>query len=330
MSTDGGALDRLAAAALAPYGLDPGCELRLINVSENYTYRLDDPSSGEAYALRIHRPGYHTAGEIASELDWIDALRQDAVVETATAVPALTGGRVTQVSTPELGERNVVLFDWLSGEMPDPDAGDLGPGFRTLGAVSAQMHGHARGWARPAGFARFSWDYETSVGRSGHWGRWQDGLGMGAEELATLQRLDDTLRSRLERYGRGPQRFGLVHADIRLANLLIDGPAVRVIDFDDCGFSWFMYDFATTVSFIEDHPDVPALKQAWVEGYRSVAPLDPEDEAELDTFVMLRRLLLVAWIGSHHQFATEAAELGAGFTDVSCTLAEQYLSTYGG
>ncbi len=46
-----------------------------------------------------------------------------------------------------------------------------------------------------------------------------------------------------------------------------------------------------------------------------MAPLDPDDEAELDTFVMLRRLLLVAWIGSHHQFATEAAELGAGFTD---------------
>ena len=117
-----------------------------------------------------------------------------------------------------------------------------------------------------------------------------------------------------------------MHADIRLANLLVDGPHVRVIDFDDCGFSWFMYDFATTVSFFEDHPQVPELKDAWVEGYRSVATLDPADEAELDTFVMLRRLLLVAWIGSHHRFATEAAELGAGFTDGSCALAEQYLS----
>ena len=46
---------------------------------------------------------------------------------------------------------------------------------------------------------------------------------------------------------------------------------MRVIDFDDCGFSWFMYDFATTVSFFEDHPQVPDLKDAWVEGYRSVA-----------------------------------------------------------
>ncbi len=69
---------------------------------------------------------------------------------------------------------------------------------------------------------------------------------MGAEELALLGRLDETLRRRLAAYGQGPDRFGLVHADIRLANLLVDGEHVRVIDFDDCGWSWFMYDFATT------------------------------------------------------------------------------------
>jgi Ser/Thr protein kinase RdoA (MazF antagonist) len=145
---------------------------------------------------------------------------------------------------------------------------------------------------------------------------------------ATPYELAATIARRLEAYGQGPERFGLVHADIRLANLLVDGSEVRVIDFDDCGFSWFMYDFATTVSFMEDHPRVPELRDAWLAGYREVAPLDPEDEAELETFVMLRRLLLVAWIGSHHTFATEAAELGAGFTAGTCALAERYLSTH--
>jgi Ser/Thr protein kinase RdoA (MazF antagonist) len=327
VSTDQAAIDRLAGSALAAYGLDPASRVQLINVSENWTYRIDDPA-GRAYALRVHRPGYHSAEEIASELEWIDALREDGTVQTAHAVPGLSGDRVCQVSTPQLGERNVVLFEWLSGEMPDPDVGDLQPGFRTLGAVSARMHDHARRWPRPAYFQRFAWDYDTTLGAAGHWGRWQDGLGMGAAELELLGRLDATLRRRLDAFGRGPDRFGLVHADIRLANLLVDGERVRVIDFDDCGFSWFMYDFATTVSFIEDHPQVPELKQAWVDGYRSVAPLAAADEAELDTFVMLRRLLLVAWIGSHHEFATEAAELGAGFTEGSCQLAERYLSIH--
>ena len=125
------------------------------------------------------------------------------------------------------------------------------------------------------------------------------------------------------------ERWALSHKhDGRRLIIEVDDGDVRVIDFDDCGFAWFMYDFATTVSFMEDHPRVPELRDAWVEGYRAVAPLDPGDEAELETFVMLRRLLLVAWIGSHHEFATEAAELGAGFTSGTCALAERYLSTH--
>src|SRR5262249_37712677 len=200
-------------------GLDPGSRVELINVSENWTYRVDTPD-GARYALRVHRPGYHTADEIESELRWIDALRDDGAVEAATAVRGESGARVCQVSVDGLGERNVVLFDWLTGEMPDPDGHDLLPGFRTLGAVSARMHGHARAWRRPGDFRRFSWEYETTLGANGHWGRWQDGLGMDAEARDVLGRLDGVLQRRLERFGHGPERFGLVHADIRLADLL--------------------------------------------------------------------------------------------------------------
>jgi Ser/Thr protein kinase RdoA (MazF antagonist) len=312
-------IDEVATEALARYGLD-GASAALCNVSENHTYRVD--AGDRAYALRVHRPGYRTAHEIASELTWSDALRADGAVQTPVVVPSATGERVV-----DLGTHNVVLFEWLPGITPEPDGDGLIDGFRTLGAVSARMHAHARAWTPPPAFARPVWDYAHTLGPRGHWGAWQDGLGIGPEERTQLNRLDAAIAQRLEAYGAGA-RFGLVHADIRLANLLVDGADVRVIDFDDSGFSWFMYDFATTVSFMEDHPRVPELRDAWVRGYRSVAPLDPADEAELDTFVMLRRLLLVAWIGSHHTFATEAAELGPGFTAGTCALAERYLSNH--
>ena len=307
--------------ALSRFALSPDATAELCNVSENHTYRVEDPEKG-TFALRVHRPGYRTAHQIESELQWLDALRADGAVDTCVPVAAPSGERVV-----DLGTHNVVLWEWLPGAEPDPSGDEVFDGFRTLGAVSARMHLHARAWSLPSGFDRPTWDHEHTLGASGHWGRWQDGLGMGAEELALLTRLDETIERRLRAYGRGDDRFGLVHADIRLANLLVDDGQVRVIDFDDSGFAWFMYDFATTVSFMEEHPRVPQLREAWLEGYRSVAPLSAEDEAELDTFVMLRRLLLVAWIGSHHTFATEAAELGAGFTAVTCELAERYLST---
>jgi Ser/Thr protein kinase RdoA (MazF antagonist) len=126
----------------------------------------------------------------------------------------------------------------------------------------------------------------------------------------------------------GPQRYGLVHADTRLANLLVDDGKVSVIDFDDSGFSWYLYDVGTSVSFFEHEPQVPALVDGWLEGYRRVLDLPARDEAEIWTFILYRRLLLVAWIGSHSAVDI-AAELGAGYTQDSCDLAEQYLSQAG-
>ncbi|HLI58725.1 MAG TPA: phosphotransferase [Solirubrobacteraceae bacterium] len=322
-------VDALAQAALARFGIGDGARVTLVNVSENHTYKVDDPGSGRSYALRLHRPGYRTVAEIESELAWIDALRTDGVVHTPRAIAAPDGARVVPAQAPGVEARNAVMFEWLDGTVVDMDDGVRAlEQYERLGAISARMHEHLRGWRAPAGFTRPPWDYEHSIGPSGYWGAWQDGLGIGLEERRVLERLDETIRTRLERFGGGPERFGLIHADMRLANLLVNGSEVLLIDFDDCGASWFMYDFATTVSFMEDHPRVPELRDAWIRGYRSVAALDDASVTELQTFVMLRRLLLVAWIGSHHTFAPEAAELGAGFTAGTCALAEAYLSTH--
>ena len=188
-------------------------------------------------------------------------------------------------------------------------------GFRTPGSG---LRAHARARARVAaarpGSTRPAWDYERTLGAGGALGALagRPRHGPRGARAARPPRRRDRARGSTA-YGQSGDRFGLVHADIRLANLLVDdGRRARdrlrrlPASPGSCTTS------RTTVSFMEDHPRVPELRDAWLEGYRSVAPLDAADEAELDTFVMLRRLLLVAWIGSHHTFATEAAELGAG------------------
>ena len=72
-------------------------------------------------------------------------------------------------------------------------------------------------------------------------------VGVGPAEAAVLARLDEALRHRLAAFGTGSDRYGLVHADTRLANLLVDDDGgVSVIDFDDCGFGWYLYDLATS------------------------------------------------------------------------------------
>lgn len=315
----------LAERALSRYDLPADVTVRLINLSENATYRVDHAKTGRKWALRVHREGYHSHGGIASELAWQRALKADGAIVTPSSIPGRDGEYIQSVSIDELpGPRNVVLFDWEAGA--EPAQTDVA-GFELLGETAARMHAHVRQWTRPAWFERHTWDFDTSLGDHPHWGRWRDGMGLTPAALEVFARTVERIRQRLAAFGKAPNRFGLVHGDMRLANLLMDGRTVKVIDFDDCGFSWFLYDCATTVSFFEDDPKVPELIAAWVRGYRRIGTLSPQEEAEIGTFVMLRRLLLVAWIGSHSE--TDLAQsMGVAYTQATVPMCERYLSNY--
>ena len=319
-------LQAAAEAAIETYELPSGSTAVLVNLSENATYRIDDPSTGHCWALRIHRLGYHSRDAIASELAWLTALRNDGAVITPRPLKGRNGELVQVVSVPMMAQaRHAVLFDWESGIEPTENDPAV---FEILGETTARMHAHARTWRRPRWFVRHTWDFETSLGSRPHWGSWRDGIGVTPEKGRLLTRTVECIRQRLERFGKGPNRFGLIHCDMRLANLLLDGLKIKVIDFDDCGFSWLLYDCATAVSFFEHKAEVPALLDAWARGYRRWLELAPDDELEIPTFVMLRRLLLVAWIGSHAE-TDLAKSMGEQYTDDTMPLCDRYLSSNG-
>ncbi|MBC8130062.1 MAG: phosphotransferase [Rhizobiaceae bacterium] len=311
---------------LRHWGLPEATRLRLLTISENATFTAENPEDGSVIVLRVQRPGYHTSAEILAELAWVEALRADSIVETPRLIPRRDGTLLGAFHA-DGQTRHVVAFAFMPGREPDP-TGDLTPWFQRLGAVNARLHAHSRSWARPEGFTRKTWDFETTVGDRPHWGAWRDGLGLTNEGRGLLARTVEVLARHLAAYGKGPERFGLVHADLRLANLLVEGESLGVIDFDDCGLSWFMYDFAAAVSFMEAVPDLPRWQDAWVEGYRTVAAIAPEDEAMLPVFVMLRRILLTAWIASHSETPT-AMGCGIPYTNGTLELARAYLARHG-
>ena len=319
-------LDSLARGVeslLPVWGLSPASRLALLCISENATFRVDCPKRRHPVVIRVHRPGYHSLAEIESELAWITALRaQSSVVTTAEPLVTSNGDLVTGFEH-DGEQRFVVAFEFLPGIEPS-ETGDLRADFESLGAITARLHAQAKNWPRPSTFVRKTWDFETMLGNKPHWGNWREALGLDEPGRELLERCAETLQRQLAEFGKGPERFGLIHADLRLANLLVDGDQLAVIDFDDCGFSWYLYDFAAAISFIETSPQIPALQSAWVTGYRSVGELSREDEQALPMFVMLRRLLLTAWIASHSETPT-AAELGSDYTLGTLKLARAYL-----
>jgi len=315
----------IAEQALSHYDLPRNASVQLVCLSENETYRVEAPS-GQRWALRIQRPGYQSSNTLASEIAWLVALRHDGVVATPVPVPGLNGEWLQSVRVEGAEPRSVVLFAWEKGAQPTIGM-DLRPCFRSLGEIVAKMHDHSSRWTRPPGFERFTWDFETTLGSVARWGRWRDGLGMDSTRIELFGRTAQLIGTRLASYGTAPDRFGLVHGDLRLANLLLHDGKLKVVDFDDCGFSWYMYDVAAVVSFYEHLPAVPELIQHLLVGYRTVRAVSKEEEEEIPTFLMLRRLLLVAWIGSHSE-TDLARSLGVPYTDQTVALCSNYLARF--
>lgn len=315
--------EEFARAALGAYGRDRAAPLRLLSLSENATYLLDDD---DPMVLRVHRPGYHRREAVESELTWMAALRNETSVITPHLIPTSDGRSV--VDAEAAGLRLLVdAMTFIPGCTAEaaPDA----VGFDELGRITAAMHNHVQTWTPPGHFTRFRWDLDTMLSPRARWGDWRHAPNLTDADADAIvlaaSRIDQTLTA----FGCDTDRFGLIHADLRLANLMVDPDdptaPITVIDFDDSGWSWHLADLGAVVSFIEDSPRAERIISEWLTGYRSVREL-PDEHAELvPTFVMLRRIMLSAWIGTHPD-SDAAIPLASTFAAGTGELARRYLN----
>ena len=77
----------------------------------------------------------------------------------------------------------------------------------------------------------------------------------------------------------------------------------------------------------KNDPHIPTFKAAWVRGYRLVRDLSAEDEAEIETFTMFRRMALLAWIGSHIQ-APKPQQMAPNFASITGQIGKLYLERH--
>lgn len=311
-------------------GLDD-FSVKLLDYSENATYLVENSETNEKMILRVCRPDYHEKEEIESEVKWLQSIDEHTPIIVSKPI-AGSNSEFLQTVTLEGDKReyHCVLFTFLDGEIPDVDNEEkLIRIFKEIGETTAQFHQHSiSNHEKFKKIKRPIWDYENILGDNPKWGRWQDGRGISTERERLLERVSNTIKSRLEDFGKGPESFGLIHADLRHANLLIDNEKkiVQVIDFDDSGFGWYLYDLATSLSFIEHRSYVPKLIEAWLKGYREIRALSKKDENEILTFIMMRRMQLIAWVGSRDNETAE--ELGAEYSVQTDNLAKIYLEKF--
>ena len=286
--------DALAREGLRRYDLGLPVQLELVRRGENATYRADAPRG--SFAVRVHRPGYRTREMIRSEIAWMEALA-GAGVATPRAARSVEGDVVVALPT-DAGERHVSVLTWEAGE-PLTESDDMDD-WRALGRLMAEVRVHGATWGRPDWFTRPSWDAEGMVGATPHWG---DPVALGLwddETRALMIATRDRVRERLVAFGTDAERYGLVHADLAFANVLRrPGDSPVLIDFDDCGWSWYLWELAVVLTPFDGTDGYAPRLDALVDGYRSRWALPDEDLAELPTFVLARRLVTLGWVFTH-------------------------------
>lgn len=325
-SQEGRTLETVARTALRAWDISANCRLTLLKRRENAVLEvdiLDKPT----YVLRVHRRGYHSDAALRSELAWMISLTEQGI-PTPRVVPTLSGDILTLVPDPD-GARpyQCDLLSWVCGtplgHIEERSFGDnefVERAYRQVGGLAARLHAHGAQWHPGGTFKRHSWDEAGCLSRPGVWGHFADLQTLTASERRLLQEAAEVARHRLGAFGKLPNRFGLIHGDLVPENVLLDGNECTLIDFDDCGFGWYVAEIATAVFFQLGTPSFAPALHAMIHGYRQVRALDEADLGMLDVMLLLRGMALLGWIQTRAETDT-ARRIRPMVTECSTALA---------
>jgi hypothetical protein len=129
---------------------------------------------------------------------------------------------------------------------------------------------------------------------------------LGDQEFAVMERAEHAARAVLSRVLLTPQHWGLIHFDLRPSNVMTHEGAMTIIDFDDCGDGYYLYDFGSALTFYEHRPEALAMAANWLDGYREVAPLSRDDLEAAAALSLMRRLTMLGWATTHRADALPA------------------------
>jgi Ser/Thr protein kinase RdoA (MazF antagonist) len=311
-------LRRLVTYVVAAYGLPPIVEIsRLTNGAVNRVFALRLESAGTIapqVVLRIHRAGYRTPDETRSELHFVDSLSRqlDPVVDIPRPLRTRTGDLVVEIPAEtgyvsDGGSRlHCDLMTWVEGHELVPGRG-FGPAAAyAIGAALAHVHNVSNDLVLPANSALPRWD-TTMFGTDSPYHP-----STGAEELlsgADLDLFHEIAVRTAEVFAdldQDPRAAGVIHGDYILGNCLVRRQhgrwRVTVVDFDDCGWGYYLYDLCPVLGNMAGYPGSVAgdphfhdLLRSYLAGYRSVRHLPTDWEIHIPLLMAARNANHCLW-----------------------------------
>lgn len=282
--------DRLAEAALAAFGVEYE-QIDLLTDANNAVYKVS--GGDETYTLRAHRPGHRRLSEIEAELAWLEALDREAGLRVPRPVAPVYTGELDGVDDPVYCS----LLAWVPGRAYQP-AEMSDSQLQAIGRTIARLHDVSQGFAMPD-FDRPRLDYEGLFGEDSTYNPGDGAKLFTDEQRAVMDAVQHETAAVMGALGEGPAQFGLIHADLIAKNILFEGETVGLIDFDDCGQGYYLYDLSPMLWASREDARFPAIRDALWAGYTAVRPEAAPHKHTLDAFLAARHVASCRWVAGN-------------------------------
>lgn len=251
-----------------------------------YAFSRDD---GE-FVLRIGHSRRRSVDLIRGEVDWINYLAEGGA-GVAKAVNSTGGELVELVGDGQGGRFLVTAFEKAQGGPPWTEGRWNESLFVNYGQLLGRIHTLSRGYhpADPA-WRRLEWDARENMNLA---------ESLSLEDGAARDQFK-TLMNYLQALPKDPKNYGLVHQDAHAGNFFVDDSGrITLFDFDDCVYSWYVYDIAMVLFYaVTNRPDAaefgPEFFSHFMGGYRQECTVESSWLMEIPHFMKLREIDLYA------------------------------------
>lgn len=305
-----------AYEALSAYGL-ADADVSWLAYTHNRVFAVAHQTG--RYVLRLHLAQAVRRDWLEGEIGWLRAIGADSALVVPRPVSLRDGGFVYADES-----WVAVLFEHIAGEIAQPDTLSA-INMQHIGAFIGQLHNVTI--TSQQTITRPRLDYDGLFGEAGRYRLGEAAAIFTPKQTAVFDATTARIQQTMDTLGTGSDVFGLIHGDLLAKNILIVGDRVRALDFEYCGYGYYLYDLTPLLWQLKSAraDDYGQLEAALWAGYISVRPDAVPHRNLLEPFIAARQVASCRWLAgnldnpavkdtAHTLIAQRVAEL-RGFLD---------------
>lgn len=265
--------------------------LERVSSGENFIYSYQ--KNQQKYILRITSDARRNQQQIAAEIEWILFINRHN--GPAINLVAAADEQYLQIYPEAQAEWYAYSYEMVAGDFPGEKSWDRKL-FYQYGKVAGILHKLAKKY-KPRQKARHSWEEDDNLSAC---------LSLSGEDQI-ISELCQKLVERLAKVEKNDSNFGLIHADLHCGNMGFEKDEIKVYDFDDCQYDFYVRELAVAIFYAYWHPNYldsilaqdPAdskfaldFTEAFLQGYISETEFEAEMLDYIEDYLKLQRIIL--------------------------------------